>query len=43
MLYGVWNVTRRAVEVVHFLIAQGMRPKVLAAAGYGEFDSVGPQ
>lgn len=30
--------TRRAVEVVHFLIAQGMRPKVLAAAGYGEFD-----
>jgi chemotaxis protein MotB len=30
--------TRRAVEVVHYLIAQGMRPKVLAAAGYGEFD-----
>jgi chemotaxis protein MotB len=30
--------TRRAVEVVHFLVAQGMRPKVLAAAGYGEFD-----
>lgn len=30
--------TRRAVEVVHFLIAQGMRPRVLAAAGYGEFD-----
>jgi chemotaxis protein MotB len=32
--------TRRAVEVVHFLIAQGMRPKALAAAGYGEFDPV---
>ncbi len=32
--------TRRAVEVVHFLIAQGMAPKVLAAAGYGEFDPV---
>ena len=30
--------TRRAVEVVHILIAQGMNPKVLAAAGYGEFD-----
>jgi len=34
--------TRRAVEVVHFLIAQGMRPKVLAAAGYGEFDPAVP-
>ncbi len=32
--------TRRAVEVVHFLVAQGMNPKVLAAAGYGEFDPV---
>ena len=32
--------TRRAVEVVHYLIAQGMAPKVLAAAGYGEFDPV---
>jgi chemotaxis protein MotB len=32
--------TRRAVEVVHFLVAQGMAPKVLAAAGYGEFDPV---
>src|ERR1041384_574439 len=32
--------TRRAVEVVHILIAQGMNPKVLAAAGYGEFDPV---
>jgi chemotaxis protein MotB len=34
--------TRRAVEVVHFLIAQGMRPDLLSAAGYGEFDPVGP-
>jgi chemotaxis protein MotB len=32
--------TRRAVEVVHILIAQGMNPKMLAAAGYGEFDPV---
>ncbi|HET9623110.1 MAG TPA: OmpA family protein [Kofleriaceae bacterium] len=30
--------TRRAVEVVRYLISQGMKPKVLAAAGYGEFD-----
>lgn len=33
--------TRRAVEVVHFLILQGMRPDLLSAAGYGEFDPVG--
>jgi chemotaxis protein MotB len=32
--------TRRAVEVVHILVAQGMNPKLLAAAGYGEFDPV---
>ena len=32
--------TRRADEVVHFLIAQGMHPEVLSAAGYGEFDPV---
>jgi chemotaxis protein MotB len=32
--------TRRAVEVVHYLIAQGMNPGVLAAAGYGEFDPI---
>jgi chemotaxis protein MotB len=32
--------TRRAVEVVHFLIAQGMRPDVLSAAGYGEVDPI---
>jgi chemotaxis protein MotB len=32
--------TRRAVEVVHYLVSQGMNPKVLAAAGYGEFDPI---
>ena len=32
--------TRRAVEVVRFLIGQGMRPELLSAAGYGEFDPV---
>ncbi len=32
--------TRRAVEVVHILVAQGMNPKLLAAGGYGEFDPV---
>jgi chemotaxis protein MotB len=32
--------TRRADDVVHFLIAQGMRPEVLSAAGYGEFDPI---
>lgn len=34
--------TRRAVEVVHILVGDGMNPKVLAAAGYGEFDPVAP-
>ena len=34
--------TRRAVEVVHYLVSQGMNPKVLAAAGYGEFDPISP-
>ena len=34
--------TRRAVEVVHYLVAQGMNPRLLAAAGYGEFDPVAP-
>ncbi len=29
--------TRRAIEVVHYLISQEMNPKDLAAAGYGEF------
>jgi chemotaxis protein MotB len=32
--------TARGVEVVRFLIAQGVAPGVLAAAGYGEFDPV---
>ncbi len=32
--------TRRAVEVVHFLVDQGMRPELLSAAGYGEFDPI---
>ena len=34
--------TARAVAVTKFLIANGMRPEVLAAAGYGEFDPVAP-
>jgi chemotaxis protein MotB len=34
--------TARAVEVTKFLIANGMHPQVLAAAGYGEFDPVAP-
>ncbi len=32
--------TRRAVEVVHFLVGQGMRSELLSAAGFGEFDPV---
>jgi chemotaxis protein MotB len=32
--------TARAVEVVHFLVSQGVDPHVLSAAGYGEFDPV---
>jgi len=34
--------TQRAVEVVEFLISNGMKPESLAAAGYGEFDPVDP-
>jgi len=34
--------TARAVEVVRYLIAQGVRPEVLSAAGYGEFDPIAP-
>jgi chemotaxis protein MotB len=34
--------TRRAVEVVRFLVAEKMRPEALSAAGYGEFDPVAP-
>jgi chemotaxis protein MotB len=32
--------TARAVEVVKLLVAQGVDPKALSAAGYGEFDPV---
>ncbi len=32
--------TGRAVEVTRFLLAQGMQPGTLSAAGYGEFDPV---
>jgi chemotaxis protein MotB len=32
--------TARAVEVVRFLIANGMKPQQVAAGGYGEFDPV---
>ncbi len=34
--------TARAVEVARLLITDGMKPEVLAAAGYGEFDPVAP-
>jgi len=34
--------TARAVSVVRFLIEHGVRPEVLSASGYGEFDPVGP-
>jgi chemotaxis protein MotB len=30
----------RALQVVHFLVAQSMSPSTLAAAGYGQFDPV---
>jgi chemotaxis protein MotB len=32
--------TARAVEVTKFLVQSGLRPRSLAAAGYGEFDPV---
>ncbi len=32
--------TARAVEVVNLLISKGMKPQVLSAAGYGEYDPV---
>ncbi len=36
-----WHLSAaRAIEVVGFLISQGMDPKQLSAAGYGEFDPV---
>jgi chemotaxis protein MotB len=30
----------RALEVVHLLVAQGVKPEMISAAGYGEFDPV---
>ncbi|MBL8636003.1 MAG: OmpA family protein [Myxococcales bacterium] len=36
-----WDLSAaRAIEVTLFLIAKGMKPQVLAAAGFGEFDPV---
>src|SRR6185436_18778893 len=36
-----WDLsTARAVEVVNYLVKQGMKPQAVAAAGYGEFDPV---
>jgi len=32
--------TGRAVEVTRFMLAEGLRPDMLSAAGYGEFDPV---
>ncbi|HEX7670736.1 MAG TPA: OmpA family protein [Polyangiaceae bacterium] len=32
----------RAVEVVRLLVAHGVRPGLLSAAGYGEFDPIAP-
>jgi chemotaxis protein MotB len=32
--------TARAVEVVRLLTTEGMAPKTVSAAGYGEFDPV---
>lgn len=38
-----WDLsTARAVEVVKLLIAAGVRPQTLSAAGYGEFDAIAP-
>lgn len=32
--------TARAVQVARFLVAQGVKPEALSAAGYGEFDPI---
>jgi chemotaxis protein MotB len=38
-----WDLSAaRAVEVVRILIAQGLKPELVSAAGYGEFDPVAP-
>jgi chemotaxis protein MotB len=34
--------TARAIEVTQFLIAKGMKPQLIAAAGYSEFDPISP-
>ena len=34
--------TARAVQVARFLVAQGVKPEELSAAGYGEFDPIAP-
>jgi len=34
--------TQRAVEVTKYLVQNGMKPSVLAAAGYSEFDPIAP-
>jgi chemotaxis protein MotB len=38
-----WELSaERAVVVVRFLIGRGLRPDLLSAAGYGEFDPIAP-
>jgi chemotaxis protein MotB len=38
-----WDLSAaRAVEVVRILIAQGLKPELVSAAGYGEFDPIAP-
>ena len=36
-----WDLSAaRAIEVTLFLVSKGLKPQVLAAAGFGEFDPV---
>jgi chemotaxis protein MotB len=38
-----WDLsTARAVEVVRILVTQGVKPELVSAAGYGEFDPISP-
>jgi chemotaxis protein MotB len=38
-----WDLSAaRAVEVVRILIAQGLKPELVSASGYGEFDPIAP-
>jgi chemotaxis protein MotB len=38
-----WDLsTARAVEVVRQLVKQGLKPELVSAAGYGEFDPISP-